>query len=653
MSDVYDIQEWWTGPKLVQAKLRFFDVSIETANQRLKQLRKKKSKTGEMLARPRCGRGGGWEYHLNILPVEVKNEIVARANAKGRKLAPAAPKLNPRSREEFDRLKPKARGDAHYRMRVLMEVAAYIDAGNTVQSSVDRVAKTIKEGSSSIFAWRRMVAGLEKIDWLPALASNHKGSAGRISRCTPKAWEAIKADYLRLEKPTFASCYRRLKRLAAAHGWEIPRERALWNRLNREIKHATFVLFREGQEEAAKLYPAQQRDRSVYRALEALNADGHMFDFWVKWKDGTVIRPLLLMVQDLYSNKFVGWHVAKTESTTAVRLAFYQVFKNYGIPTDITLDNGMAFASKIMTGGQEVRNRNKIKDGEQDGILTSLGIKVNWATPYHGQAKPIERAFRDLCNDIAKDPRFSGAYAGNSPVNKPAYNHDPRDKAVDYDLFMMVMEEGFREYNDRKGRRTGVCAGKLSFNQAFQLSIQENPVTKATTEQLRVAMLVAERRVARKPSGDLWFKDNRYWAEFMSDHIGERVIMRFDPDSLHSGMHVYAEDGTYYGCAEKQNVAGFNALEDARLHGNARKDHKKKVREVADFERKMTISQYVELFPEAAEVEPEPAAKTVRMFIPQRSNTALALDAEPSFDDEKMRDALGRGLTLIQNQREI
>ncbi len=34
-----------------------------------------------------------------------------------------------------------------------------------------------------------------------------------------------------------------------------------------------------------------------------------------------------------------------------------------------------------------------VKADEQDGISTSLGIKVNWATPYHGQVKPIERAF--------------------------------------------------------------------------------------------------------------------------------------------------------------------------------------------------------------------------------------------------------------------
>ena len=471
MSDLVEIQEWWTGPELLAAKLRHFSYKDRQARNVLKGLRGERSKKGERLARRRAGsRSRVWEYHISALPVELKNEIIKRA-VLALDVAPAKPKMPLRSRDEFERMPPRARADAHWRMRVLMAVVAYIDAKNSVDMSVGLAAKDFGISKASIYKWRKMVAGLPRIEWLPNLASNYKGKAGKRAACTGEAWEAIKADYLRLEKPTFASCYRRLVRMAGAHGWEIPSERALWDRMNKEVKYSTKVLLREGKEEAAKLYPAQKRDRSVYHALEALNADGHTFDFWVKWPDGKVIRPLLLMVQDLYSNKFVGWHVAKSESTTAVRLAFYEVFRNYGIPTDITLDNGMAFASKIMTGGQETRNRGKVKEGEQDGILTSLGIKVNWATPYHGQAKPIERAFRDLCNDIAKDPRFAGAYAGNSPVNKPAYSHDPRDKAVDYDLFIKVMEEGFREYNDRKGRRTDVCAGKLSFNQAFALSI--------------------------------------------------------------------------------------------------------------------------------------------------------------------------------------
>jgi hypothetical protein len=53
-------------------------------------------------------------------------------------------------------------------------------------------------------------------------------------------------------------------------------------------------------------------------------------------------------------------------------------------------------------------------------ITTLVGSEgIHWVTPYHGQAKPIERAWLDFCGRIAKHPAFAGAYTGNSPVAKP------------------------------------------------------------------------------------------------------------------------------------------------------------------------------------------------------------------------------------------
>ncbi|HNB25288.1 MAG TPA: hypothetical protein PKZ32_22900, partial [Candidatus Melainabacteria bacterium] len=46
-------------------------------------------------------------------------------------------------------------------------------------------------------------------------------------------------------------------------------------------------------EEALKrLYPAHRRTREDLHALAGVNADGHKFDVFVKWDDGTVGRPI-------------------------------------------------------------------------------------------------------------------------------------------------------------------------------------------------------------------------------------------------------------------------------------------------------------------------------------------------------------------------
>ena len=63
----------------------------------------------------------------------------------------------------------------------------------------------------------------------------------------------------------------------------------------------------------------------------------------------------------------------------------------------------------------------------QAGILPLLGVRVHRTLPYSGQSKPIERAFRDFCDAIAKHPLLAGAYTGNSPSSQPA-NYGSRDK---------------------------------------------------------------------------------------------------------------------------------------------------------------------------------------------------------------------------------
>ncbi|RYS32216.1 hypothetical protein DLS39_13645, partial [Staphylococcus pseudintermedius] len=145
-------------------------------------------------------------------------------------------------------------------------------------------------------------------------------------------------------------------------------------------------------------------------AMELLNIDGHKFDVFVKWDDGRISRPMGVAIQDVYSRKMLAVRIGESENKDLTRLAFGDVFRDYGIPKACLMDNGRAFASKAMTGGAKPRFRFKIKDEDPAGLLTSLGIQIHWATPYRGQSKPIERAFRDFCDRVAKHPKFHGAY---------------------------------------------------------------------------------------------------------------------------------------------------------------------------------------------------------------------------------------------------
>ncbi|TEW23955.1 DDE endonuclease, partial [Histophilus somni] len=71
--------------------------------------------------------------------------------------------------------------------------------------------------------WYYKVKNFERSDWLPLLIAKYDNKRpAAIAEFTPEAWESFKADYFRLERPQFGSCYERLKRSAKEQGWVIP-----------------------------------------------------------------------------------------------------------------------------------------------------------------------------------------------------------------------------------------------------------------------------------------------------------------------------------------------------------------------------------------------------------------------------------------------
>src|SRR5690606_4243854 len=168
----------------------------------------------------------------------------------------------------------------------------------------------------------------------------------------PEAWELFKSDYLRLEQPDAAACYRRLQRIAAVRpSWAPLPSLDTFERRIAGIAHPVRVLTREGEGALMRTRPAQQRDRSGMAAMERVNADGHMFDVAVRFPDGSIGRPVIVGWQDIASGKILGWRLGRMETSELVRLSFADTVRQYGIPAHAHLDNGRAFASKKLTGG--------------------------------------------------------------------------------------------------------------------------------------------------------------------------------------------------------------------------------------------------------------------------------------------------------------
>jgi len=391
-----------------------------------------------------------------------------------------------------------------------------------------------------------------------------------------------------VEKPSIASCYERAQREAQARGVVIPGIKAFKRRLKVEVSRGARVMAREGMEAFEQTMPALERDRSVFHAMEAVNVDGHTADVFVRWpglpNGKEIVRPVLIGIQDLYSGLILGYQVGWSETTELAQRTFHAVIGQYGIPRRVWMDNGRAFASKELTGGVQSRYRFKPKEDEPLGVLPALGCEVHWTQPYHGQSKPIERAWRDFCDRVAKAPEFAGAYTGNTPQAKP---ENYQSHAVPIEEFLRVLDREVRAHNARVGRRTAVCEGKLSFQQAFDASYAQAQVPRASAEQLRMLLQATEVVFANRKNGQVRVEGNRFWSEALSHLAGEKVQVRFDADAIQAGVEVYTLDGAYVGFAGCEHAVGFGDKDAGREARKLRKERRELTRRENELHARM------------------------------------------------------------------
>lgn len=601
--------------------------------------------------RKREGRGGGFEYRISVLPTAARLQLTAAA-AKAKRVEPiAAETIKGDLRRSslwahYHRLSDRQKAEAKRKLEVLDAVEELVRNGTAERTYAYMLAASdAKIGLRTLYAWRDQVAGVPREDWLAALAPRYVGRT-REAECSPEALAFIKTDYLRPERPAFTDCYRRLARAAAEHGWKIPSERTLQRRIE-ALGETQKVLARDGVEALARLYPAQERDKSTLHALECVNADGHRWDVFARWSDGTIGRPVMVAFQDVHSGMILSWRIDRSENAHAVLLAFGDLVETWGIPEHVVLDNGRNFASKWIAGGVSHRFRFKVRADEPHGVMTTLGVQVHWATPYHGQAKPIERAFRDMASAIAKDPRFAGAYTGNKVDAKP---ENYGSKAVPIDLFETVVGEGIAEHNARLGRRSKVCAGQ-SFEQVFRASYEASLIRKASLEQKQLWLLAAEGVSVRRGDGIIHLMGNRYWCDGLADLRGTKVVARFDPDALHDGVHVYRLDGTYVAHAECIHAEGFVDVDAARRHGAAKKAYLKAHKAQLDAERTMSLTELANLLPTPTPAQPAPETRVIRpVFSRGGAAAAVAVRQDHELSQAETLAAFGRGLRLVRNE---
>jgi len=575
-------------------------------------------------SRKRAGRGGGREYHIESLPPETQAALLREhgdiqvAQPEPASSAPFTYDCEDLSRWAESRPQHE-RDEGARRARVLHDAMRLADNGMPKRKALHHAADVWDLQPGTVRNWyygngKPGARHYERRDWAYALMDQHQGRTATAD-CSHEAWQFYKADYLRPEQPTHAACYRRLRDAAAQHGWTIPSAKTLRRRIEAEVPKSVRVLLREGEHALRRMYPSQKRTVRHLRALEWINGDGYSHNVFVQWPDGTIARPKTWFWQDVYSRRMLAWRTDVSEHSGLIMLAIGDVLDHWGIPEHCTIDNTRAAANKYMTGGVPSRYRFTVRDDDILGLLPSLGVQVHWtgvvAGKGWGQAKPVERSFKTvggIGDDVDKDPRLAGAYTGPNVEAKP---ENYQSRAIPLATFEKVLDEAIRRWNAEPGRRSEVCAGELSYDDAFRQSYQRHAhlIPRPTDAQRRQWLMAAEQvrvgrdgtvalQIGKGPEGK-----NRYASDRLLEHAGQRVVVRFDPDDLHGRVHAYTADNRYIGPAECMHAAGFG---DAAAGREWQRQRTRKVRaqkQAAKADERMNTLEIGRLMPQPGDGE--------------------------------------------------
>lgn len=620
MTEVAGVKLWFTAAEIAELDLTGLPATKRKINELAQD---KRWALREGMSRPRAGRGGGAEYHYSVLPPSAVSDLVRRGLVRDVAAVELSALTQVESRSErwawFERQTDKIKAEARRRLSALDDAQALMQAGVTKTGAVVAIAGRLGVSTATVWNWFGLVEGVEMIDRLPRLAPAHKGG-GAEAEIHPAAWQFFKSDYLRPERPTYAACRDHLMQAAGAQGWGcIPHVKTLQRRLEREVDHRVIAMERHGRDALRETVPPQQRSIEDLHAMECVNIDGHRWDVFVRWPDGVIARPMMVAIQDIRSRKVLAWRIGREESAVQTRLCFSDVFRDFGIPTACLLDNGRAFASKWITGGVSNRYRFKVREEEPLGLLPALGIKVHWALPYRGSSKPIERAFKVLCDGGAKHPEFSGAYTGNSVAAKP---ENYGNSAVPIETFRRVVGQIMAFHNAKPGRRTEAAKGR-SYDAAFEESYASAPIGRATPEHMRLALLAAELVRADPRTGAVRFCDNTFFDPELARVAGQKVVLRFDPDNLHGEVHVYDQAGGFIATAANWGKVGFFDVEAAKARAKQEANLRKVTKEKSRLQDLISAEDLAALMP-AEDEAPEAASPNIIRPVRQFGRMAAA-----------------------------
>lgn len=398
-----------------------------------------------------------------------------------------------------------------------------------------------------------------------------------------KAWDMFYMLYMTPQKRGIKWCYDKVK-LAFP---DVPSVSA-FKRKARTIPEYAILKYRTGTKAFNDALPHMIRDKSNVMSNDIWCSDHHRADVFVKNNTGHVIRPWITVFTDIRSTKIMSFIVREAApNTTVVKKCLRLGIEKYGVPNEIYTDNGKDYTAKELSEEYPL------------SVMNVLGIGKITATPYHGQAKPVERFFRTLEERFGK---MFYSYAGNDAKKRPEHMQKT-NKVLDGDKDIPTLEfyiekltEYIKEYNNTAHHGDGM-EGKTPDNVYSENLTEKREI--GDSNALRLLFGKTVERTVQKNGIAMYNNTFTNNDGKLIPYYDKKVMVTYDPDDLET-IYIFDTEYNYICSASAKLKTPFRSCneEDYIRAG-------KEKRAVRQFAKKYKPKQYKSTFDLIAEYQLE------------------------------------------------
>ncbi len=415
----------------------------------------------------------------------------------------------------------KQRSEADFKAQVVREYQlsrlspeAFIKQFNTDNNTGVELTR------NKLFSWQRKLK--DSNNDVASLIDERGGNLRGTITIEENVWNYFYSLYMTEQKLSVKRCYE----LTCKHFCDKQiQSKKTFERKVKTIPEHAIIRYRFGLKAFNDSLSYMERDYSDLQSNDIWFSDHHLADVFVRDSKGKIGRPWITMWSDARSRKIMSTIVRmQSPNTDVVKESLRDAIYDNGIPSELYVDNGKDY---------------KAKDGLSNdyplSLVNRLGIKTIYATPYHGQAKSIERFFRTLEDRFGK---MFKTYAGKDAKDRPESLKDvPLEEYPTLEEFTEKLHSYLNEFHETPHRGQGM--NSKSPNQVYY---EELHVKRSINDRDALTLLCGRTDERTVHKNGIRIFDNSFWNDELLHYFKQKVVVIYDPKNIDE-LNVFDLDG--------------------------------------------------------------------------------------------------------------